>query len=68
MVGRAGNRRLNLVDRRGLGCVQALTLRNAVGDIEKNDVAETLQTGEVGERPTDITGTDQCDLFACHEK
>ena len=44
----AGEARVEAVDRRGLGDVEALALRNALGDVEQDDVAEFLEADHDG--------------------
>jgi hypothetical protein len=53
-------------DRAALRQVEGLALRNALGDVEQDDVAHFLLGGEVGERSTDHPRADQRDLLACH--
>ena len=54
------------VDRRGLGDVERLALRDAFGDVEHHDVAELLEADEMGERAADLAGADQRDLRTRH--
>ena len=51
----------------GLGDVERLALRDALHDVEQDDVAELLQPDQVGERAADLSGADQRDLVASHE-
>ena len=53
-------------DRRGLRDVERLALRDALHDVEHHDVAQLLQTDEVGERAADLARADQCNLLARH--
>ncbi len=53
-------------DRAGLGEIEALALRNALGDVDHHDVAKLLDRREMGERAADIAGADQRDLLASH--
>ena len=46
----------------GLGDVERLALRHALGDVEEDDVAEFLQADEMGERAADLAGADERDL------
>ena len=55
------------LDRRGLGDVERLALRDAFRDVEEDDVAEFLQADEMGERAADLSGADERDLVAGHE-
>jgi hypothetical protein len=66
IVLRAREGSVESVDRRGLGDVEALTLRNPFRDVEKDDVAEFLQAGEMGERAADLAGADERDLVTGH--
>ena len=54
--------------RGGLGQVERLALRHAVGDVEQDDVAQPLAGGDVGQRAADHSGPDQGDLGARHGK
>ncbi len=54
------------LDRSSLGDIERLALRNAVGDVEEDDVAQFLDAGEKSERAADLTGTDQSNLGSCH--
>ena len=54
------------VNRRRLRDIERLALRDALGDVEQDDVAQFLQADEMGERAADLTGADQGDLVACH--
>ena len=62
----AGELGVEAVDRRGLGEVERLALRDAFGDVEQHDVAELLEADEVGERAADLAGADQCNLGTRH--
>ena len=62
----AGIARIETLDRRGLGDVEPLALRNAFGDVEHDDVAEFLEADQVGERAADHAGPDEGYLVACH--
>ena len=46
--------------------VERLALRDALGDVEQHDVAELLETDEMGERAADLAGADQCNLGTRH--
>ena len=54
------------LDRRGLGEVERLALRDAFGDVEQHDVAELLEADEMGERAADLAGADQRNLVTRH--
>jgi hypothetical protein len=60
--------RVEAVDRRGFGDIEALALRNALGDIEQDDVAQFLHAREMGERAADLAGANEGDLLAGHEQ
>ena len=62
----AGELGVEAFDRRGLGDVERLALRHALGDVEQDDVAEFLEADEMGERAADLAGADQGDLVARH--
>lgn len=49
-----------------LGNVERLALGRALGNIEKNDIAQFLQRGEVGKRATDLPCADKRDLGSGH--
>ena len=50
----AGERGVEALDRRGLGDVERLALRDAFGDVEQDDVAEFLEADQMGERAADL--------------
>ena len=50
---RTGELGIEAFDRAGLGNVETLALRDAVGNVEQDDVAEFLQTAEMRQRSTD---------------
>ena len=54
-------------DRRGLGDVERLALRDAFHDVEHHDVAELLEPDQVGERAADLAGADQRNLVTRHD-
>ena len=54
------------VDRRGFGEIERLALRNAVDDVEENDVAQFLQRGQMRQRAADLAGPDQSNLLTRH--
>src|SRR5690606_12689470 len=66
VVARTRQRGIEAFNRRGLGDVEALALRNAVGDVEEDDVAQLLQAGQMRQRATDHSRTNKCDLLAGH--
>ncbi len=51
----------------GLGDVQRLALRRALGDVEQDDVAQRLARRDVGQGATDHSGADEGDLRASHK-
>ena len=55
------------VDRRGLGDIEAFALRDTFRDVEQDDVAEFLQSDEMGERAADLAGADERDLVTGHK-
>ena len=57
---------IEAVDRRGLDQIERLALGNAFGDVEQHDVAQLLETDEMGERAADLAGTDQRNLGTRH--
>ena len=59
---------VELVDRARLGDVERLALGDALGDVEEHDVAELPERRQMGERPADLPGPDQCDLRPCHPR
>ena len=63
---RPRERRIETVDRTGLGKIERLALRRPFRDVEENDVAELLQRREMSQGSADLTGSDQCDLAARH--
>ena len=62
----AAQGRVEAVDRSGLGDVERLALRRALGDVEEDDVAELLERGQVGEGSPDLSCADQRDLRSSH--
>ena len=62
----AGEFGVEIVDRRGFGDVERLALRDTFHDVEHHDVAELLETYEVGERAADLAGTDQRNFVTRH--
>ncbi len=57
---------IEAVDRRRFGEIERLALRNALSDVEQNDVAELLEADQMGERAADLPSPDQCDLRTRH--
>ena len=53
-------------DRARLGDIQRLALRQALGDVENDDIAQLLQPDQMRKRPTDHATADQGDLRARH--
>ena len=62
----AGELGVETIDRRRLGDVERLALRDAFGDVEQHDVAELLQADEMGQRAADLAGADQRNLVTRH--
>ena len=54
------------LDGPGGGEVERLALRQALDDVEQDDVAEPLQRAQVRERAADHAGADERDLLPCH--
>ncbi len=52
--------------RRRLREVQGFALWDAFGDVEEDDVAQFLESGDMGERAPDLAGADQRDLLTWH--
>src|SRR6185437_3986817 len=63
----AGEMRIEFVDRRGLRDIQRLALRDTLHDVEHDDVAELLETDEVGERAADLASADQRNFVTRHD-
>ena len=66
IVAGAGELRVEAFDRRGFGEIERLALRDAVGDVEQDDVAEFLETGQQRQRAADLPSPDQCNLVTRH--
>ena len=58
---------VKMTDRRALQQVKRLALRNTVDNIENDDIAQFLQTGQMCQRTADLTATDQCDFVTSHD-
>lgn len=67
VIVRASELRIETIDRRRFGDIQPLALRGAFRNVEKDDVTEFLQTGQVSERTADHAGADEGNLVACHD-
>ena len=67
IVVRAGDLRVEALDRAALAEVERLALRHALDDVEQDDVAQFLLRRQVGERAADIAGADEGDLPASHK-
>ena len=63
----AGEAGVETLDRRRLDEIERLALRNALGDVEHDDIAELLQPDEKRQRAADLTRADQCDLASRHQ-
>ena len=66
VVVRADDPRVVTDDRRGLGEVESLALRQPLHDVDEDDVGETRLGDPLRGRGADIAGTDDGDLVACH--
>ena len=58
--------RVETVDGGRLRDVERFALGQAFDDVEEDDIAQFLETDEVGERAADLSATDECNLFASH--
>ena len=58
--------RVEIVDWPGLGDIERFALRNALGDVEQDDVAHFLLRREMRQRATDHSRADQRNLLASH--
>ena len=66
VIGGPGKARVEALHRRGFGDVEALSLGDAVDDVEQRHVAELFEAGEMGERAADISGADERDPMTGH--
>ncbi len=66
VVARAGELRVEAFDRPRFGEIEGLALRNAVDDVEENDVAQLLGGRQEGQGPADLAGSDQSNFLARH--
>ena len=66
IVIRPSERRIETIDRTRLCKIQRLALRRPFHDIEEQDIAQLFQRCEMGQGSFDLSGSDQCDLAACH--
>jgi hypothetical protein len=41
-------------------------VRNALHDVEQNDIAQLFEPDQVRQRSADLAGTDQCNLVSRH--
>jgi hypothetical protein len=57
---------VELFRRAAFGDVERLALRDALGDVEQDDIAQFLQRGEMGERAPDLPRADERDLGSGH--
>ena len=62
----ACHHRVETLDRAGLHDVERLARRHAAEHVEQDDVAQFLQSDQMGERAADIAGADEGDLAAGH--
>ena len=67
IIVRALERDVKAVDRGGLGDVERLALRRALGNVEQDDIAQFAHRGEVRQRSTDHSRADQRDFLASHK-
>ena len=58
--------RVEPFNRAALTQVERFSLRNALHDVEQDNVTQFLLRGEMGKRPTNITCANQRDLLASH--
>ncbi len=66
IVARAGELGVEALDRTRFGEIERLALRDAVDDVEEDDVAEFLQRRQMRQGAADLAGSDQCNLLARH--
>ena len=66
IIVRAGDLRVETLDRTALAEVERLALRNALGDVEQDDVAKLPHRGEVSEGSANHSGANQGNLLAGH--
>ena len=66
VVVRAGDPRIVADDRRGLGEVEALALRQPLDDVDEDDVGQAGLGDALGGRGADVAGADDGDLVAGH--
>ncbi len=66
IVARAGQSRVDALNRGRFGQIQRLALRHAINDVEKDDVAELLQRRQESQRSANLPGSDQSYLLARH--
>jgi hypothetical protein len=59
--------RIEAFDRPGLGDVERFALGDAGRDIEQDDVAEFLESDQMGEGPADVARADERDFIASHQ-
>ncbi|CAO3352082.1 hypothetical protein [Azospirillum melinis] len=62
----AGQAGVEALDRGGFGEIQRLAGRHAFGDVEQDDVAQFLLSGEQSQRAANLAGTDERNLLASH--
>ena len=53
-------------DRGGLGQIERLALRQAVDNVEYDDIAKFFDPSQMGQRSADVSATDKSDLFTRH--
>ena len=62
----AFQRSVKMADRRALRQIQCLALRNTVNNVENDNIAKFLETGQMRQRAADLTTTDKCYFVASH--
>ncbi len=66
IVARAGELGVKALDRTRLSEIERLALRDAVDDVEEDDVAEFLKRRQMRQGAADLAGPDQSNLLARH--
>src|SRR5208337_3007135 len=64
VVARPAEFGVEALDRAGFGKIERLALRDAVNDVEEDNVAEFLKRRQVRQGPADLPGSDQSNLLA----
>ena len=63
---RAGDAGVKTLDRAALRQIERFALRQSLGNVEQNDIAQLFLSGEVSQGAADIAGADEGYLLACH--